>query len=274
MSNSWKKSAQVVAAASLAVLMGQTLGPNAASAVDPSAVVVQAVKAKAKLLKPNLMVLKASDLYIQRTGSGRYLRFESALGNIGRGPIEVRPNRARRCPRGQHHATQVIYRDVDGSRRFRRSVDTKVGRRSAGCMIFHPAHDHWHFEAASRYKLYEPGRRRDIVRVAQRKMSFCLRDSERAPQRYGSFRQPEYYGACAKHSPQGISPGWVDVYQSFLAGQALKLPRKARNGLYCLAIKVDPQNQLVESNNKDNTSVRAFRLEGDRILFRKVRRCT
>jgi hypothetical protein len=289
-----RKSVRIALAAGLAVLMSPALVQPVASAVDPAAVDPSAVDPAATdpsataigassvqakkpgLLKPNLVVLKANDLYIQRTSRGRYLRFESGLGNIGPGPIEVRPNTNRPCPSGRHHATQIIYRDMDGSKHFRRDVDNRVGRRSAGCMIFHPAHNHWHFQAASRYTLFQPGaeRERNLVKVARKKMSFCLRDSERVPARYGTFHQPQFYGACSRYSPQGISVGWVDIYQSFLAGQALKLPSNARNGLYCLGIKVDPKNQLVESNDRDNTSMRAFRLQGDKITFRPAKRCT
>jgi len=249
--------------------MGHSLVATGASATGQ----VRAAKPKPALLEPNLVVLKAEDLYIQRTGNGRFLRFESGLGNIGRGPVEVRPNKNRPCPRGQHHASQVLYRDVDGSRFFRRNVDTKVARRSAGCMIFHPQHNHWHFEAASRYTLFQPGEERNLVRVARRKMSFCLRDSERVPGEYGRYNHNEFYGACSRYSPQGITIGWVDVYQSFLEGQALRLPGNARDGFYCLQIRVDPQNQLRESDDKDNTSMRAFRLEGDRINVRRAVRC-
>jgi len=234
---------------------------------------VRAAKPTPKPLKPNLVVLKAADLSLQNGRRHRWVRFESGLGNIGRGPIEVRPNRNRSCPAGQHHATQVMYRDVDGSRFYKRRVDTRVARRSAGCMIFHPRHDHWHFEATARYRLTQPGQARP-VRVARKKMSFCLRDSKRVPAEYGRFHQPETYGACSRHSPQGISPGWVDVYQSFLAGQALRLPRHARGGLYCLSIRVDPSNMLEESKERDNSSMRAFSLHGDRIRYRRVSRCT
>ena len=254
--------------------MAHTLVPTGASAVNQRAARSASPSPKPALLKPNLVVLKAADLSIQRTGSGRYLRFESALGNVGRGPIEVRPNTNRPCPAGHHNSTQVIYRDVDGSGFFRRNVDTQVARRSAGCMIFHPAHDHWHFQAASRYTLFQPGEERRLVQVVRRKMSFCLRDSRRIPREYGTYHQPQFYGACSKHSPQGISVGWVDVYQSFLAGQALKIPASASDGLYCLGIKVDPKDQLVESDDTDNTSLRAFTLKGDRITLRPVSRCT
>jgi hypothetical protein len=63
-------------------------------------------------------------------------------------PPPLLPNRNRPCPEGQHHATQVMYRDADGNGRFRRDTDTGLARRSAGCMVFHPAHDHWHFEVS------------------------------------------------------------------------------------------------------------------------------
>lgn len=261
--------------AALAVLLGQALVPAGATALADAAT-AEPGRDRAPLLKPNLVAMKAADLSIQHAGGERYLRFESGLGNIGRGPIEVRPNTNQPCPTGHHHATQIIYRDVDGSRWYRRAEDDRVGRRSAGCMIFHPQHNHWHFQAASRYTLFQPGekhRQRHLVRVARRKMSFCLRDSRPVPASYGTFHQPEHYGACSKYSPQGISTGWVDVYQSFLAGQALKLPRDARDGLYCLRIRVDPKNQLVESNDRDNTSMRAFTMTGDQITFRRARRC-
>lgn len=269
----WDKMLRLLAAGAAAALVGQILTSTDSSAAGEAvAVKVRAAGTTAQPLLPNLVVLRAADLSIQHTSAGRRLRFESALGNTGRGPVEVRPNNARPCPRGKHHATQIMYRDVDGNRRYRRSLDTQVARRSAGCMVFHRSHDHWHFEAASRYTLYKASDD-EVVKVARRKMSFCLRDSRRLPEAYGTWSYPQTYGACSKYSPQGISIGWVDVYQSFLAGQAIGLPDNATDGLYCLRIKVDPRDMLHESNDDDNTSVRAFRLDGDRIRIRDSRRC-
>jgi hypothetical protein len=256
-------------AGALLLVGGQILAPAGATAVDPSA---RTAASGAPRLKPNLVVLPAADLHIARSGSQRKLRFESGLANVGDGPIEVRPNRRPVCPEGKHHASQIMYRDVDVNGRYSVKTDTKVARRSAGCMIFHPQHDHWHFEAASRYTLYQADRP-DRKLVAQRKMSFCLRDSRRVPERYGTYNYAEHYGACSRHSPQGISVGWVDVYQSYLAGQALTLPRRMRDGLYCLNILVDPRNQLAETVEDDNTSVRAFYLLGDKIRYRKPGKC-
>ncbi len=257
-------------AGALLLVGAQILTPAGATAVDPAA--RQAAASKAPRLKPNLAVLPAADLHIARSGSQRKLRFESGLANIGDGPIEVRPNRRPVCPEGKHHASQIMYRDVDGNGRYSLKVDTQVARRSAGCMVFHPQHDHWHFEAASRYTLYRADRP-DKKLVAQRKMSFCLRDSRRVPTSYGTYNYAQHYGACSRYSPQGISVGWVDVYQSYLAGQALTLPARMGDGLYCLKIAVDPKDQLAETVEDDNTSLRAFYLSGDRVSYRKTRKC-
>jgi hypothetical protein len=254
----------------LALLVAQILTPAGARAVARSTSV--AVPEPAQPLLPNLRVLRARDVYIARSGTERKLRFEAGLASVGAGPIEVRPNRRRACPEGQRHASQVMYRDVDGSGRYKRDVDTDIARRSAGCMVFHPYHDHWHFEAASRYTLYEAERPR-ASQVAQRKMSFCLRDSRRVPENFGTYSYPQSYGACSRYSPQGISIGWVDVYQSYLAGQAIRLPARMGDGLYCLRIDVDPKNQLVETRDDDNRSLRAFVLRGDRVRYRDSARC-
>jgi hypothetical protein len=253
------------------VLAWTLLPPSALS--DDAAGAASAAPTKPPRLKPDLIALRAADLHVAYDNKGRRkLRFESGLGNIGDGPVEVRPNRARKCPPGKHNASQVFYRDENRNGRYNPKRDTSTAHRSAGCMVFHRFHDHWHFEAASRYTLFK-ARKPDVSKVARRKMSFCLRDSRRVPKVFGTFPYDESYGACSRYSPQGISVGWVDVYQSFLAGQAVKFPRRMGDGLYCLHTKVDPANHLVETNDRNNTSLRAFVVRGDRVSYRDVKRC-
>ena len=100
-------------------------------------------------------------------------------------------------------------------------------------MLYHPKHDHWHFKASAQYSLVDP-RNGDAVVSARSKVSFCLRDTARVPVEYGTWAYREVYGTCTKRSPQGISVGWMDIYQSFLAGQRLVLPEGLADGLYCL----------------------------------------
>jgi hypothetical protein len=225
-------------------------------------------------LYPDLIALRASDLRIQTLSDGRRLRFASSLGNKGAGPVEVRPNRNHPCPPGQHNSTQIVYRDANGNGRYNPTVDTSVRRHRAGCMVYHPAHAHWHFNASARYTLAKSGASQDVVVSVRRKVSFCLRDTDRLPAWAGTWKNRQAYGACSRTSRQGISIGWMDIYQSFLAGQFLRLPRNLANGVYCLRIVVDPLDQLVESNNKNNKSVRALRIRGNSVVKADQSRCT
>ncbi len=260
----------VVASAVLSTADASTAPPPAARGAGEGAAVRAAPVPPALL--PDARALKASHLVITQNGQHRVLRFESGLANVGRGPLEVRPNRNRHCPRGQQHASQIIYRDQDHSGHFSRKHDKRITRRSAGCMIFHPRHDHWHFEAAARYVLFDPDRQDPIV-VVGRKMSFCLRDTRRAPERWPTPNYPEFYGACSKHAPQGISIGWVDIYQNFLPGQAIRLPDALANGVYCLRTTVDPRDNLRETDDENNASLRAFRLQGRQVTIRPDAPC-
>jgi hypothetical protein len=222
---------------------------------------------------PDLIALPAARARVQVRSDGRFLRFESSLGNIGAGPIEVRPNRSVRCPAGQQHSTQVIYRDTNGNGRYNRRTDTLVGRHHAGCMVYHPAHRHWHFQASARYTLLDPSEDARVVVSARRKVSFCLRDTARVPDRYGTFAYGRAYGSCDRTRPQGISVGWVDVYQAWLPGQGLRLPKALKNGIYCLETTVDPLDRLLESDNMNNTSLRAVAIKGNRVTVRETSRC-
>lgn len=246
------------------IAAGLALAP-VADAAAPTAPSVRAGRAPAPKLLPDLTPLRASELYVQASGGVRKLRFEAGLANIGAGPMEVRPNRAKPCPKGKRHASQVVYRDVDRNGFFKRSVDKAYTQQSAGCMVFHPQHNHWHFEAASRYRLFRPGHEDNIL-VRARKMSFCLRDSERVPAEYGTFYQPLYYRDCGRETPQGISRGWVDVYANYLTGQALTLPKNLRHGVFCLNIRVDPKGRLDEGDETNNNSFKAFRLKQGTVI--------
>lgn len=224
-------------------------------------------------LLPDLVALPASRPSVQVRNDGRRLRFASSLGNIGVGPIEVRPNRNHPCPAGQQNSTQIIYRDSNGNGRYNLRRDRDVARHRAGCMIYHQLHHHWHFKASARYTLLDPSEEGRVVVSARRKVSFCLRDSDRLPVRYGTWDNPETYGHCTKRSPQGISVGWMDVYPSFLAGQSLRLPKNLEHGLYCLETIVDPIDQLAESDDANNSSVRALSIRGNRVEVRPTKRC-
>lgn len=263
----------LVTAFALAIPLAQ--GSVAAALVRPAAPTTgsSGTATAGTLLRPDLVALPARSLWVQTVGGVRRLRFGSVLGNVGPGPVEIHQNQGRRCPSGQHNATQVIYRDANGDGVYEIRKDTEFVRRRAGCMIYHPEHHHWHFQASARYVLLDPGTDPATVVAARRKVSFCLRDSERLPPRYGDWSYPQTYGACSARSRQGLSVGWSDLYQNYLAGQALKLPRRLPNGLYCLRTVVDPLHKLIETDDANNSAVRAFSLKGERVRARPASRC-
>jgi hypothetical protein len=255
------------------VASGAAVPAVSAPAAAPVSAPASAPAGVDDLLRPDLVALPARGLSVHDVDGVRWLRFGSVLGNVGPGPVEIRQNQNRRCPHGEHNATQVMYRDANGDGVYQSRKDTDIARRQAGCMIYHPEHHHWHFQASARYVVLDPRTVPAKVVAAHHKVSFCLRDSERLSVRYGRWDYPDTYGACSARSRQGLSVGWADVYQSYLPGQELALPRRLPDGLYCLKTVVDPLDQLAESDDEDNTSLRAFSLHGLRVHVRPTARC-
>jgi hypothetical protein len=210
------------------------------------------------LLLPNMRSLAASDLRVVREDGERRLRFAGSLANLGPGPMVVRPRARGGCPPRRIAALQLVHRDTSRDGAFQRRRDPVGQRRDAGCMLNHPTHDHWHFDAMAAYSLR---RQAGTVLVARDKVSFCLRDNRRAP---GADRRVPraHFGECGRRTDQGISPGWIDVYDADLDGQYLILPPSPLRRTLCLVVTADPHNQLVETDETDNASVLPVRIRG------------
>jgi Lysyl oxidase len=219
-------------------------------------------------LLPNMDSLKATGVRIVKRGGVRHLLFSSTLVDTGIGPLEIVPQPGRICPAGKRDVAQAIYQDKNRDGRYQRKTEHKRVFRQAGCMQFHPAHNHWHVDASARYWLTKPGDDATTI-VKHSKVSFCLRDSIRLP---GKTRH-SFYGACSRDARQGITPGWGDVYQWFLPGQELILPRPLPRGLYCLHQQADPLDLFRESDETDNDSVRALRIHKTHVTYKPSSRC-
>jgi hypothetical protein len=265
--------AQVLAAVVLGLLFLAVLAVAASRTGDQDAVpepevpdrVPDPVEASAPVtpapLLPNLRSLGATDLQVEVLAGVRRLRFAASLANLGPGPLVLVPRGRGECPAGQHGSLQVRYVDSDGDGRYDRRRDTAQTRSFAGCMVRHPGHDHWHFDAMARYTLRRPDADRPL---AQRpKVSFCLRDNRRVPGQPVVVRR-EHFGECTRTGPQGISPGWVDVYDADLAGQWLPLP-EGTGGLLCLELAADPGDLVEEADETDNATVVGIRVDGDAV---------
>ncbi|MGH8833775.1 MAG: lysyl oxidase family protein [Actinomycetes bacterium] len=222
-------------------------------------------------LLPNLRSLPAEDVIIRIENGNRVLRFAGILANVGAGPLELRPRRSSpACPAGQHRADQRIYQDGNGDGRYRSGTDRRRVTRPAGCMLAHPTHDHWHFDAMAGYALWRPGGRDPVV--SKNKVSFCLRDNRRVTGMPAST--PRRYGDCEDRLDlQGISPGWADVYSNDLGGQVLDIPNSLPSRVYCLRTVADPDGLIEETDETDNAAVRAIRITGSDVRLAPARSC-
>jgi hypothetical protein len=260
--------------ARLAVLLlaPAVLLPGAAASTDVS-----------RDLLPDLVTRKPATIFLQVTVRGkRLIRFSNEVVNVGIGPLELRP-RADDCNHDgdlgdDRTSYQRIYRDADEDGRFTRGVDIRFRTRNAGCTLFHPAHKHWHFEALAEYTLHPlqvagpPG----SLPSVGRKVSACVLDTERRlPTAPGSPRR-KYYGSgarsCRRDSIGGVSIGWGDRCGARISGQALDVTPLG-DGVYCLVSRADPENRLLESNERNNTRTTRIVLHGGALDWQPHQRC-
>jgi hypothetical protein len=131
-----------------------------------------------------------------------------------------------------------------------------------GCMLGHPGHRHWHFDAMASYSLRRAGSSQALV--AWNKVSFCLRDNLKV-RGYQVVVPRRHFGKCSRNSQQGVSPGCVDLYKADLSGQWLRVPGNVDSDVLCLDLKADPLDRLMETNEADNATSVAIRIDGNRV---------
>jgi Ca2+-binding RTX toxin-like protein len=167
---------------------------------------------------------------------GSEIRLTTAMANVGDGRLELRGGAING---DTQQVYQRIYQD-DGS----------FSDVLAGAFIYHSAHGHIHFEDFAEYRLREvlPDGGVGDVLTAGEKVSFCLLDVERYD---GSGAASPHFLNCGQ--VQGISVGWADVYDRGLPGQSIDITGIA-DGQYWLEVVVDPLNQLLESDETNNSA--------------------
>jgi hypothetical protein len=227
-------------------------------------------------LLPDLKTLDPKDLQIENVTVGgqnvKRLRLDNevlnapALGS-GIGVLEIY-SIANDCNGNgnitdDRSAVQRIYQDANADGHFTRGVDTASTTHAAGCMVFHEAHDHWHFDGFSRYELKQlPGTNGTVV-ASSEKVTFCIADVwRRAPALPGS-PSSKYYTGCGKVSTQGLSVGWSDEYPYTTAGQYIELDPGGTyigDGDYCLVSIADPSGLVSETDETNNEASVEIRL--------------
>jgi Lysyl oxidase len=198
---------------------------------------------------------------------GDELRFTNGWSNRGDGPWETTPAgpaSADDCDGDGSNTNdvivdQTIYQDGNANGIFERGTDTDVENVPAGCMIFHPSHNHFHVEDAGEYSLLsEPA---GAPAGDSFKVSFCLLDIADFDLSLPGAPQDSYYDSCSQ-DVQGISVGWYDEYSLNLDGQSIDIGGIAA-GNYCLRSRFDPEDLFLELDETNNLAEQRYFLDPD-----------
>lgn len=221
-------------------------------------------------LRPDLVTQPFGHDLVLKTGPEHArLRLGNTIANRGAGPLEIFPQEGtENCdPSSQgsdRFAYQRIFEDDDsggGDGVFRRKQDTGSASVQAGCMAYHPAHNHWHFDDFSQYRLRRQANGRVVAEST--KVSFCVVDTFPTFSDLPGSPNDGYYpsggSTCDAEAIEGISIGWSDTYGSSLPGQALDVTGIPK-GRYCLISMADPSDRLVETDDSNNERHRLLSL--------------
>lgn len=260
---------RIVAAIAVALAAGVGISALVVAAPASSGATVE--------LLPDLTVVGSPHAYLEQGGDHTLrLRLDNTVANRGTGPLEVFPGdgSAAECnpagaPEEGRRAWQRLFLDNSGAEDspgyFERADDTASTTEDIGCMRFHLAHDHWHFEGFSKYTLRRLPTGRFVG--AATKVGFCLLDGfDEAPGLPGTPPTGYYpheddepgFADCSQTSTNAISIGWADSYSAGLQGQSIVVTG-IRRGRFCLISTADPEHRIRETNDANNS--RGFRVE-------------
>ena len=208
---------------------------------------------------PDLRTLPLSEVYIKLLPDGRRsLRLANTIWNSGQGPLELTGEFNAATNRTRVH--QHIH-TVEGDTR-----DILVGE-----FVWHPTHDHWHFDEFTLYELwtlrldYHLGQ----VVATSDKLSYCVVDTNVIDPDLPRVTRRQRYAGCGQRL-QGLSVGWGDTDKSTLDGQALDLTGLP-DGFYALTSTVNPNGMILEENYGNNSTRVYLEISGDQISLVTLR---
>jgi Lysyl oxidase len=186
------------------------------------------------------------------------LRFSNTAWNAGRGPLHLVAKTDRQTKKSQ--VFQRIYSNSTASGQY--------DQRHVGDFVFHPAHDHFHFERFAEYQLWSAaawdqwvadgrpsGAEHAFLRGQGLKTTFCIMDTSRVDAGIPGSPASAAYSSCGR-TTQGLSVGWGDTYGWQLADQWVVLDGAGlADGLYVLRSIADPLNLLYESTNRADSAL-------------------
>jgi len=197
-------------------------------------------------LKPNLQAFPGGNLAIVQDMSGApQLMFSATTWNNGDGPLVLVAGETDPAT-----LKQKVYQRVFLS-------DGTFYDRVAGDFVWHPSHNHFHFEDYAVYTL-QPFNAPGASARTSAKTSFCVMDNTAVDTTLPRAPNKPVYVICG-NAMQGMSVGWGDTYTNQLPGQSIDLTGLP-DGDYKLIIEADPKKRLLEINESDNSSCVLLRI--------------
>ncbi|MDQ1518143.1 MAG: hypothetical protein QOE80_3973 [Actinomycetota bacterium] len=206
---------------------------------------------------------------VAEQGARRCLRFDQVIANIGDGPFELR------------YRMEGLATDQQLRQRIFAS-DGTFSEVTVDSYVFHPVHAHFHYKNFGQAFLYRPRPDGTLEKVREgRKNGFCMIDVENT--RFGAdpigvpykgeAPRTYYFPRCntatehdghGTYMVNGISVGWADVYNWFLADQYIEISG-VPDGVYVLETVANPARTVHETTFDDNSARVTIRLRGDSV---------
>ena len=129
-------------------------------------------------------------------------------------------------------------------------------------MLFHSTHLHWHIDGSSQYALFD--RQGQRVAIA-RKVSFCLRDSQRVPGATRSRRGRRTPSALAtagkaSHQAGATSMTRTSTVRRCRSGPGSSAPSASK-------MTADPFDFFREADESNNASLTPLRIRGTNVTI-------
>lgn len=193
---------------------------------------------------PDIAPLAPYDLRLGTESGRTVIRFTGSFWNGGMQPFDLRTDPGQAS--GVQETTEDVYQQVAAE-------DGTVRRKFVGTFVFHPAHDHHHYDDFAEYIIQpvrlDSGEPLFAARSYRHKTTFCFRDDERFAGELQAVEVP-VFTAC-DGTRQGLSPGWVDVYPYTLPDQYVDV-HDLPPGIYALSFHVDPNRRFIEASTDNN----------------------
>lgn len=194
-------------------------------------------------------------------GARKCLRFDQIIENVGEGPFELRYSVPPESAYPSGDPSLVTFENLNQRIYWSdRRTPTDV---VADTYEFHPAHAHFHyrqFAVSALWRTDASGTKLDSdsgPATKGRKNGFCMVDVEntwfgRLGDAARTYRPPACLAPTeGTENVNGISRGWADIYNWFLADQFIEVS-SLTDGFYALETVADPGNTVIESDETNN----------------------